>query len=264
MIVVGDLSSNYPEDPIRFFDFEKYSEKANDCILFFGARFNEGIYKSSKFSKFYFSTEEQTWDKDTTDHILPYVDKIFTICPPSITGRDKRQSAFFPTNIKMVPISMEKKYDVIYTGYADAPHIDLILSAMQNFNYRFVSFKEGYPVTNTNTTYQEKLNLIANSKCCVVHNLTSTGTPQLKSRPFEAAFCKSLMLVYKDDFNIIEEWFTPDEDFLYFSTEEELKNIISDALQNYERYSTIIYNAFNKAINNYTIEKFVEKYIGLK
>lgn len=264
MIVFSNLDANYPEDPIRFFDFEEYADKANDCALFYGGRFPQELYSNYDFPKFYFSTEEQSWGQDITDSILPYVDKVLTICPPSITGREKRQSAFFPTNPNMVPIGIKKEYDAVYTGYADAPHIDIILNAITQFNYRFVSFKSGGLVTDSNVSYQDKLNIIAASKCCVVHNLTSTGTPQLKSRPFEAAFCKSLMLVYKDDFNIIEEWFEPETEFLYFSTAEELKTIIEDATQNYNKYSNIVYNAFSKAINNYTTEKFVEKYIGLK
>jgi hypothetical protein len=265
MKVISNFSKNYNEDPIRFFEFEQYEDQSNDIDLFIGAYPDDSIFEKNNRKKIFFSTEEQTWDNDSTDKYLNNVEKILTICPPNITNRQKRQFVFFPFNKNLIPKQNEKIYDAIYTGYANGPHVEIILNSIKKFNYRYVSFSN-IPglTTDSGVDYVKKLNLISESKCCVVHNLVSNGTPQLKSRPFEAAFCKSLMLVYKDNFNIIEDWFTPNEDFLYFNNENQLIEIISDASVNYEKYEKIISNAFEKSVNEYTTEKFIEKYIGLK
>jgi len=124
---------------------------------------------------------------------------------------------FFPFNKDMIPEPTEKIYDVIYTGFANIPHVQELTSIISKFNYRFVSFsRQTGKETDINATYSEKLKLVAQSKCSIVHNLLSCGTPQLKSRPFESAFSKTLMLVLKDEYNVIEEWFTPGEDFIYY------------------------------------------------
>lgn len=271
MKVITNFSSNYLEDPIRFFNFEEFNDKSNDCLLFVGSYPDPLIKQFSQFPKFLFSTEEQFNpeypgnDPFKTDTYVPYVDKIFTICDSKLTKREKRKNVFFPFNKSLIPELTEKKYDVIYTGFANIPHVQELTSIISKFNYRFVSFsKQTGKETNLNVTYKEKLKLISQSKTSIIHNLLSCGTPQLKSRPFEAAFSKTLMLVLKDDFNVIEEWFTPDEDFIYFNTQNELEELIHETTQNYSNYLYIIENAYNKAINEYTTEKFIEKYIGFK
>lgn len=84
--------------------------------------------------------------------------------------------------------------------------------------------------------------------------------PHIKSRTFEAAFCKSLMLVQKDDFNIIEEFFEPEKEFIYFK-KGELNIKITEILKNYSKFNEVIEAAYNRAINNYTTEIFFNKYL---
>lgn len=261
MKVVNNTQDNYPEDPIRFFNFEEYEDRANDCQLFIGGWPHKSIWDESDVPKYFFSTEEQSWAQDGTDQFVPVVDKIFTICPPSVTGREKREAAFFPMNKALVPEQVDKKYDVIYTGYATGQHVEVILNVIRQFKYRFVSFEQKYGlVTDVGASYQQKLRLIADSRSCVVHNLTSGYSPQLKSRPFEAAFCQSLMLVKRDEWNIIEQWFEPNVDFFYYSNADELKMLIRYGYQ----HQDVIAHAYEKAMNEYTTEKFIEKYIGWK
>jgi spore maturation protein CgeB len=70
-----------------------------------------------------------------------------------------------------------------------------------------------------------------------------------------------LILCKKDNWNIIEKWFEPNKEFLYFENEIDLENLITEILKNYDKYQIIINNAYNKAINNYTTRHFVEKYL---
>lgn len=85
--------------------------------------------------------------------------------------------------------------------------------------------------------------------------------PQIKSRAYEAAFGKSLMLVQKDNFNIIEKFFTPNTEFVYYE-KNNLKETIADILKNYKQYEPVIENAFNRAMSEYTSKKFYEKYLA--
>jgi hypothetical protein len=271
MKVISNFSKNYSEDPIRFFNFEEFEEVANDCILFLGSHPDSSIIDNFDSPKFLFSTEEQYNteydgnDPFKTDRYVSYVDKIFTICDSKLTKRKKRQNVFFPLNKKIIPNHEKKIYDVIYTGFANIPHVQELTSIISKFNYRFVSFSnQTGRETNINVSYLEKLKLISQTKCMIIHNLLSCGTPQLKSRPFESAFSKSLMLVLKDEYNVIEEWFTPDEDFIYFDSQKGLEELILETTKNYYNYTHIVENAYNKVVNEYTTEKFVEKYIGFK
>lgn len=258
--IISNFDSNYPEDPIRFFNFEKYSSTINNYKLFIGASPHNSIKEFSNVPKFFLSTEEQTWDLDSTDNYLDYVENIYTICPPKITNRKKRISTFFPIDSEIIPKNVGKIYDVIYCGFALSSHVHEIVDVLPKFNYRFVSFKNQTGLeTNINVSYLEKIKLISESKISVIHNLAGNGTPQLKSRPFESALCKSLILCKKDEWNIIDEWFEKDKEYISFENGEDLKNKISNILSNFESFKLIIENAYNKAINNYTSEKFIQK-----
>jgi len=66
------------------------------------------------------------------------------------------------------------------------------------------------------------------------------------------------MLVKRDPWNVIEYWFEPDKEFVYYDNEEDLPEIINEILSNWQDYEQIVENAFDKAINNYTIDHFIE------
>jgi hypothetical protein len=266
MHVVNNLENIYPEETLRYCNWERFSEKAVDCIFFNAGP--QGIEYPQTLPKYLLYFEEQTWDKDTTELCAQHVDKIFTILNPNISKRyTKRQSVFYPTNetiTEQAIAGVEKKYDAIYTGFAGGNHVAKIINGITKFNYRWVSFSQDLRATNRNVSYFEKLRLIAESKIDVCHGLVGNGTPQTKSRYFEAAFCKSLNLMHKDQWNCIEEWFTPNEHFIYFETEDELCDLIKDVSQNYDKYVPIVEAAYQKAMKEYTTEAFVRKYIGFK
>ncbi|MBA4320325.1 MAG: hypothetical protein C0412_18160 [Flavobacterium sp.] len=84
--------------------------------------------------------------------------------------------------------------------------------------------------------------------------------PQIKQRLFEAAFCRSLILCQKDPFNVIEQFFSPEIEFVYYE-EDKLAERITEILSNFEHYQPIINNAFKKAVAEYTTKRFAEKYL---
>ena len=90
-------------------------------------------------------------------------------------------------------------------------------------------------------------------------HLESGTIPQQKTRAIESAVNKCLMLVRRDPWNVIEHWFQPDVDFIYYNDEDDLANKINEVLLDWDSYSSIIENAFQKVVSNYTTEKFVNR-----
>jgi hypothetical protein len=86
--------------------------------------------------------------------------------------------------------------------------------------------------------------------------------PQMKTRPVEAAFNKTLNLVKKDPWNVIEHWFKPDEDFIYFDNYEDVPKILRSIINDWDDYLPIVESAYNKAINNLSSQKLFEKMSG--
>jgi hypothetical protein len=266
MIIINDIDYMYRADPSRYHDWERFQAVANDCIFFNGHMNNIKMSVDPAFPKILFFGEEQIWERDTTDHALPFVDKILTSCSPKITGRQKRVSAFFPQNEELINtnISLNKQIDVVYAGYSGGEHVRQIIESIVKYNYSWISYGDDPRITHRGVNHLEKMALISHSKISVCHGLTGTGTPQTKTRFFESAVSKSLILCMWDNWNCIEEWYEPNVDFLYFRSQAELNLIISDVIQNFDRYIPVINSAYEKTTREYTTYKFVEKYIGFK
>ena len=139
-------------------------------------------------------------------------------------------------------------------------------------------------VTDKNISNEKKFELIARSKISVIHQLLFPDRnliekflkikdirknkafehiddgiiPQMKSRPFEAAWSKTLILIKKDPFNVIENYFEPNKHFLYFE-EHELEKKIKYIINNYEDFRHITGAAYTHVKENYSRTKFLEK-----
>lgn len=83
--------------------------------------------------------------------------------------------------------------------------------------------------------------------------------PQFKVRTHEITSSKSLMLVKKDPWDLVEDFYEPGTEFLYFENFEELRDIIHDVSTNFEKYQDIIEAAYLKS-QEYTAEK-IYRYI---
>ncbi len=256
----------YDKDPSRYHDWERFSSVANNCIFFHGGMKYIKMAVDPSVPKILFFGEEQTWDRDSTDAAIPYVDKILTHCSPKITGRKKRVSVFYPINEENLVIKPDynKPIDVIYAGFATGPHVMDIIDVITKFNYRWTSYGDDPRVTNRALSNVEKMHLLSHSKISVCHGLAGNQTPQTKTRFFEAAASKSLILCLKDRWNSIEEWFVPDVDFMYYESKEELSTKIVEIVHNFDKYIPMIEAAYKKTLAEYTTFKFIEKYVGFK
>ena len=194
----------------------------------------------------------------------------------------------------IVQEKQEKEYDALYWGGIHSQVHVGILNAIKDFKYNFLSLGPRHwglqdlacaeLMTHQNAPRSEMWELIRKTKINVMTNLLFINTehakrikkiknwdkneafshidelmlPQIKTRPFESAINRCLMLVKRDPWNIIEYWFEPDKEFIYYDNEEDLPEIINGILSNWEDYESIIENAFKKAINNYTTDHFME------
>ncbi len=215
-------------------------------------------------------------------------------------GVERRVPIFFPFNEEFTPPVSEKRYDIIYTGHLHPKPIMRDMKTISRFNYRLVSNSDHELVTDRGVGYEEKLSLISQSKITLTHNLLYptvrhvlnvwkypgwranrafsdiprglvglakrllTGpeieVPQLKSRIFEAAFSRSLILCRKDNFNVIEKYFTPSEEFVYYE-DGGLVKTVNEILANYDAYLPVIDRAYKRAAEQYTTAAFFMKYL---
>lgn len=209
----------------------------------------------------------------------------------AIKDVNKYKNIFYPFNKMDIPETSVKKYDVCYHGGIHGEKYVKALEIMRKFNYRYMSQRHGINklthkylkyATNTNLTNAEKLNLISECKISIcfntfdirdsndLRNIKSREfwwkneafkhiedlkiVPQFKSRCNEAAFSKTLNLVKRDPWNLIEYYYTPNVDFVYFEDIDSLKDKIASILNNWESYQPMIESAYMKSLN-YTTEK---------
>ena len=248
-------------------------------------------------NKFAINDNPDTYDHyfETIFTICPYTAKWLN----ERQGNSKRIPIYYPTNEEYIPKKTKKLYDVIYVGNIVSNVVLNNIKTISNYNYRFVSFSKNSLVTNKDVSYEEKLKLISQSKIALVHNILYPKIyhifniwkakdwqkneafrlvppwykfmkifserdiiiPQLKSRLFESALCRSLILCTKDPFNLIERYFEPEKEFVYYE-ENNLEQTINTILKNYHKYEKVIDNAYKRAKKHYTTNAFVKDYLS--
>jgi Txe/YoeB family toxin of Txe-Axe toxin-antitoxin module len=209
------------------------------------------------------------------------IKKLISTCPYSVEyynnlyNDDRRMYGFHPFNIKNIPTDFTKKYDVFFTGHVMSDFISNNVKSVEKFNHCIVSNNYG---NFKGVSYKEKLRLNANSKISVVHNCLINHhnmslekvfkniknpmfIPQPKTRSLEAAACRSVMLCHFEEFRCIEWYFEPDKDFIYWYNNDDLEEKINEILKNYDKYTYLTDNAFNKLVNNWTTHHFFDKYL---
>jgi len=85
--------------------------------------------------------------------------------------------------------------------------------------------------------------------------------PQLKTRAFEAAACKSLILSCYDDFHHLNYWFNEGEDFVYFQPGK-LGEKLTEILEDYSSYDSMRKSAHAKASQHYKTSNFWNDFIA--
>lgn len=193
----------------------------------------------------------------------------------------------------------EKNYDVVYAGHLGRMHgwiSTKMIPTICNKKYAFISGSRDRRVTHYNVSYKDKMKILQKSKVSIVHNIHwgdlattacktlvdsmkkesdafkkcsswynektqtwKTTRPELKTRIFEAAASGCIPLVLKDEFDTVEDFFTPNKDFLYFELSN-LDSILDEVINNYKNYMHIAYSAKEKC-KLYTDKEFSLRYL---
>ena len=319
MEILKRSAYGYAQDPTKNFGFEKYDGLGNPEVVLIVAAFERlacwehlGLsedelerIKKKKVVRLEFEEPNKFFQAEDFDFYDHEFYKVFTLCPFTAEYLNRQQCAnkrepiFFPFNGLHTPPRTEKKFDIIYTGHLHPKPIARDVKIISRFNYRLVSNSDSVLVTDRGVGYEEKINLISQSKITLVHNLlyptfrhlrniwrypewqsnrafsqlptrlnfasfflrnSSMSVPQLKSRVFEAAFSRSLILCKRDPFNIIEKFFEPGKEFVYYE-EGKLAETVAEILQSYSKYESVIERAFERAQKEYTTEAFFNKFL---
>lgn len=188
----------------------------------------------------------------------------------------------------------DKKRDVIYYGQFHNELYTELVNTIKDFNYAFSTISHHGQthetvklITHFNLTSHQKWDLLSECKINVGFNLLFLTVkqlsalrsfpdihlynniesayrkalmPQMKTRMVEAAASKTLMLMYKDPWNVIETWFEPGKHFLYWETFDQLHDMIDHISKNYENYWHIVEAAYDK-VQEYSIESLMSKII---
>jgi len=213
-------------------------------------------------------------------------------------GQQKRIPIYFPIHEKYLQPKRKKAIDIIYSGHIYSKTLRNELLELRKFHYAVISNSNDTIVTHKSVSYEEKMRLYSHSKITLVHNIIfkpyihriinlwfagdfwnnkafkfmprpwkpwelfkkNIYMPQLKSRVFEAAASHSLILCQKDDFNVIERYFKPGKEFVYFESGS-LEQTVTQILKNYPKYAKIAERAYQRAAKNYTVKAFVNTYL---
>lgn len=299
MISIKDHIIGCPQSHYYYYDFADYNGRCGD-FYFIEAPINfdklgHAWFKGKKVVYLELEEPNRFFLLDWFNHLSydGYFHKVFSICPYTCDWLNKkykrqhRTHTFIPLNGNIFPPERPKIYDVVYAGHVFPGEITRMIDAMRRFNYRLVSNSQDPRVTDHGVSNAQKLEIMARSRITLVHNLLfltdfhlknieAIGdighnqafrlarqqkiVPQIKGRTFEAAFCKSLILCRRDPFNVIERYFTPGEEFIYYD-EGGLADTIADVLANYDRYLPIVERAYRRAVGEYTTRRFFEKFL---
>jgi hypothetical protein len=280
------------EDPVNFLQFEEFeniSTKTDYVLIPGGHNWNFfETHTGDNVVLLYFEEPNCFTVNSELNLYSKYkhrIYKMYSICPYStdyynnLENNNRHKRIWMPFNIKYLPTSNEKIYDVFYSGHIRSCPFDL--GFLNDFQYKcIVSFVGG---THSGVSYTEKLNLNSKSKISIVHNqlrisngelptrypthagLALCGThgivPQLKNRCIEAAASKSLMLCLHDNWNLLEQQFTPDVDFIYWYNINDLMEKIKHILSNYESYTPMIESAYEKIKTRWSTKMFFDQFL---
>jgi NAD-dependent dihydropyrimidine dehydrogenase PreA subunit len=179
----------------------------------------------------------------------------------------------------------DKIYDSFYMGHLHSSIYFDFINVIRKRPYVFCSFADYEWVTHRNIPSPQKHLLCSQSKTSIRNHLlylnethidwctgnyknwynnealkmltTKHVAPHFRGC-HENGLCKTLNLVYKDDWNVIEKTLTPGEDFLYWSSIEELTHLLNEVCGNYHRYWSLIESCYEKS-KKYTIESMFPK-----
>lgn len=287
-----NFQDNYQYDPQRTFDFSKYIP--NGVSLYYGLGQQNTNGDRNKKVKFYVETPNFLYGRYDSGHDNENYDLVLHLCPYTCNylndkhTTDKFKPIFFP--LEDIRIENERTIDVYYTGHS-IWNLN-VCTMIENFvrnklgEHTFLELKNRMSKESIDS-YYAKMDILSRTKICIAHNVLvprqhipdyfsnfltrrhlpwdekDTPIPQIKSRIFEGALMGCVLLVYKDEYNVIERYFTEGDDFIYFTDEEDLRNKTETILADYSKYVHIGLNAQKRVRENYLTKHFIDEMLKL-
>lgn len=193
----------------------------------------------------------------------------------------------FPHNLKYaVTEDVEREFDVITWGGAISQDHSAMVEAMSKFKYHWFTLPGGggslsQYVSAFGVDRPHMWDILRKTKIMIstnvlylspqhISNIKSIPRweeneafshvdygilPQVKTRAVEAAFNKTLMLMKKDPWGILDHWFVPEEEFVYYDSNEDLEVTIQEILNNWDHYEGVANAAYERAVRDYSTER---------
>jgi hypothetical protein len=296
MIIAHDKRGEYPDVINSYYELEKYDDGIRDCVVFqgYGTSVNNEIRDEHKTipMRVYLNLEAPCAYASTTTCLQEqsYFTHVYTLCPYTCDFMNSHQS-----NTKFIPIPFPfkgscfdgldttKTLDFIYMGAMMCQEHADIVESMKPYKYNFSSLLPAGNPTMLNVTSQEKWKVLAQTKASVAinmcpinnthinsivnnenwdridafNNLQTGYIPQFKPRVIEAMCTKTLNLVKRDPWNVIEKWFEEGKHFIYWDDISDLQEKLKDVAENYENYESIV-DAAHKRVYDFEIDKMFD------
>jgi hypothetical protein len=182
-------------------------------------------------------------------------------------------------------VCVKKSHEVCYVGGLYSQEHYSMIEIISKFKYIFVTQNRERKATHRKLSNVEKINQVAKCKMGICFNKLYPSAahlanikkyanwqnnkafdhlsdhipiaPQIKTRLHELALCKTLILCHRDPWNLVEDYYEPEKDFIYFDSVDDLKTLIPEILNNYEAYQHITDSAYNK-VRNFSTQNLVD------
>jgi len=227
-------------------------------------------------------------------------DKLYSINPDivksrnEILGEEKWEYTWFPVNEKDIATDFEKEYDIFLACIWSGTRLmnEILRPIVKKYSDRYCGVHakgDGRNRLSGEVDYYDKLKLNAKSKITLGYNhqsmmskyipnarqLESEGICSLyrddtfgephyshhKSRIIDGFLGKSVVMVFKDGQNIIEDFWEEDKHFLYYTSYNDLDEKVSYVLNNYSEFDNLRNEAFEFTKKNYTTTAWYDKFI---
>jgi hypothetical protein len=297
MMIRSNFSGNYRFEPQRYLDFTPYGADLSGISLYLGVyppstegdtNFKVRLNVETPNFLYNYNINEENERYDLVLHICPFTCAFLN----DVYKTTKYRTTFFPITFKDY-VEQPRAIDVFYTGHKilSCKPVAIIVEEVSK-RIGESTYSKLMESMSGDDGYFKKLELLNNTKICIVHNsLSPPGffpnfsghiadplcvkhlpwhsapteiVPQLKTRIFEGAMMRCVLLVYKDKYRHHEAYFKENEDFLYWETPEELSAQVDAILSNYEAYVPMAISAHTRMKTCYQVKNFVDHVVQLK
>lgn len=291
-----NFTGNYTYDPQLYLDFTPYGAELAGTSLYMGisppsteddTNFKVRLNVETPNFLYNYDIDKENDQYDLVLHVCPFTCAFLN----DLYGTTKYRTTFFPIAFKDY-VEQPRTIDVFYTGHKlSSIPVSIILDEVTK-RLGESTYSDLVKTMSGEDGYFKKLELLNNTKICIVHNNLAPPdgfpnfsrfaddplglkhlpwhsapteiVPQLKTRMFEGAMMRCVLLVYKDKYRIHEAFFKENEDFIYWETAEDLSSKVDAILSNYEAYVPLAISAHTRMKNCYQVKNFVDRIVQLK